>query len=159
MPDESPLPPTADAPKARPAAAATRVPVKPSPAAPGPQAGHPIQSVRRALPPGIPPHLAGAIVTEGGAPAAAVPAAPALHPSFAPLPQERVQLRRQAEALRSQLGRAAKVAQETLAAIDTTLDLAAKNSDAPALLEAEALDLDRIKAFRTAISTALDLTK
>ena len=158
MPDEPTPPTTADASKQRPAPA-TRVPVKPSPAAPGPQAGHPITTGRRALPPGIPPHLAGAIMTEGGAPAAAAPAAPALHPSFAPLPQERVQLRRQAEALRSQLGRAAKVAQETLTAIDTTLDLAAKNSDAPALLEAEALDLDRIKAFRTAIAAALDLTK
>ena len=154
MADESP-PTTADAPKQRPAPA-NRVPVKPSPTPPGPQAGNPITTGRRvSLPPGIPQGLADHIVTEG-TPAAS---APQRHASFSPVPQERQAFKATVSRLRNQLVNAATVAEKTLAEIDAVIALADKTPNAAAIIAAEDLDLARIQSFRTAIAAALELTK
>lgn len=152
MPENPPSPPTVEAPKG--AKSPARVPVKPSP--PGPQAGNPIISGRR-LPPGIPPGLADHIVTTGDAPAPAPVVA--RHPSFAPVPQDRQAFRASITRLRNQLVNAATVAEKTLAEIDAVIALAAKTPNAAAIIAAEDLDLERIQSFRTAIASALDLTK
>lgn len=157
----------------RPTLASRRTQPSRPPTPPGPVAGHPVGPVVRSTaastsagadtPPGIPPHMASAVVTPrlgARAPVSATPAAPArpLHPTFAGPDQARRMHQSNAQALRNMAQGTATTLLSQATGLSTLLAAAKASPEATAAAEAEGLDLGLLGSFVARLQNALELT-